>query len=162
MGFGLAVLIRPCDLARDVVALRECLIEQQDFHRALEPSWPEGPAIVGAYVAYLEHACATHDGRILLADLDGDVAGFVCVASALRTGEPSDPATFAWVYELYVRAVYRRRGIATALMAEAEAFARGRGAKELRLGMLDRNVDAFSLYRARGFRAYTRVLTKPL
>jgi ribosomal protein S18 acetylase RimI-like enzyme len=47
-------------------------------------------------------------------------------------------------------------------MAEAAAFVRARGARELRLGVIDRNANARALYRRLGFRDYTRVLTKPL
>jgi ribosomal protein S18 acetylase RimI-like enzyme len=39
---------------------------------------------------------------------------------------------------------------------------RSRGARELRLGVLDRNANARALYRGLGFRDYVRVLTKPL
>jgi ribosomal protein S18 acetylase RimI-like enzyme len=47
-------------------------------------------------------------------------------------------------------------------MAEAEAFAHSRGARELRLGVLDRNADARALYRGLGSRNYVRVVTKRL
>lgn len=47
-------------------------------------------------------------------------------------------------------------------MAEAESFVRSRGARELRLGVLDRNADARVLYRGLGFRDCIRVVTKPL
>jgi ribosomal protein S18 acetylase RimI-like enzyme len=156
------VSVRPYDPARDAAALRACLVEYQDFHHALEPSWPEGAAIVDDYVAYLAAQCARHDGRIMLAEHEGEVVGFACVAASLHNDSPDDPATFAWIYELFVKAAFRRRGIGTALMAEAETFVRARGAKELRLGVLDRNVDARALYQGLGFRDYTRVLTKPL
>jgi len=47
-------------------------------------------------------------------------------------------------------------------MAEAESFVRSHGARELRLGVLDRNGDARAFYRSLGFRDYVRVLTKLL
>jgi ribosomal protein S18 acetylase RimI-like enzyme len=61
-----------------------------------------------------------------------------------------------------VKPTHRRQGVATALMAEAESFVRSRGARELRLGVLDRNADARVLYRGLGFRDCIRVVTKPL
>jgi GNAT superfamily N-acetyltransferase len=79
-----------------------------------------------------------------------------------RGDSPDDPATFAWIHDIFVSPEHRRRGVATALMAAAEAFARSRGAKELRLGVIDRNEAARTLYRELGFRDYVRVLTKPL
>jgi ribosomal protein S18 acetylase RimI-like enzyme len=156
------IAVRLYDAARDADALRACIIEHQDFHRALEPSWPEGKAIIDEYVRYLETQCATHDGRVIVAESTGEIVGFVCVAAATRNDSPDDPATFAWIHDIFVRAAHRRRGVATALMAEAESFVRSRGARELRLGVLDRNENARALYRGQGFRDYVRVLTKPL
>lgn len=159
---GLRVVVRPYDPARDAEALRACVVEHQDFHRALEPSWPEGKAILDDYVAYLEREMAARDGRLFVAEVDDAVAGFLCVVSAARGDSPDDPAVFAWVHDVFVRPAYRRRRVATALMAEAESFVRARGARELRLGVLDRNATARALYAGLGFRDYVRVLTKEL
>lgn len=156
------IAVRPYDAARDAEAFRACVVEHQDVHRALEPSWPEGKAILDDYVRYLETQCAAHDGCVLVADSGSGIAGFVCVVTATRGESPDDPATYAWVHDIFVRPEYRRQGVATALMAAAEAFVRSRGARELRLGVLDRNVDARALYRTLGFRDYARVVTKPL
>jgi hypothetical protein len=54
------IAVRLYDAARDADARRACIIEHHDFHRALEPSWPEGKAIIDEYVRYLETQCATH------------------------------------------------------------------------------------------------------
>ena len=156
------VSVRAYDATRDTEALRACIVEHQDFHRDLEPAWPGGASIVDDYVAYLEAQCSAHDGRVFLAERDGAVIGFVCAAAFVRNDSPDDPAPFAWVHDIFVKPAHRRQGVATALMAEAESFVRARGAKELRLGVLDRNVNARALYQVRGFRDYTRVLTKPL
>jgi ribosomal protein S18 acetylase RimI-like enzyme len=156
------IAIRAYDGARDAQTLRALNIEHQDFSRALEPSWPEGTAVVDQYVAFLEKECAAHDGCVLLAESRGGVVGFVCVVASTRGDSPDDPATFAWIHDIFVSPEHRRRGVATALMAAAEAFARSRGADELRLGVIERNTNARELYRGLGFRDYTRVLTKPL
>jgi GNAT superfamily N-acetyltransferase len=159
---GSAVAVRPYDRARDLDALRALNVEHQDFSRSLEPSWPDGETVVDDYVAYLDREVATRDGCVFLAEVEGQIAGFVCVVSATRNDSPDDPAVFAWVHDIFVRAAHRRRGVATALMAAAEAFVRARGARELRLGVIDRNAGARVLYQRLGFRDYLRVLTKAL
>src|SRR4029450_4514149 len=53
-------IVRVYDAARDAEALRACIIEQQDFHRHLESSWPEGRLIVDEYAKYLQTQCAVH------------------------------------------------------------------------------------------------------
>jgi ribosomal protein S18 acetylase RimI-like enzyme len=156
------VVIRPFDAARDRQSLRECAIDQQNVHRGIEPSWPDGDAIVSDYLTYLDTECAAHNGCILMAHCGEHVAGFVCVVATTRGESPDDPAPFAWIHDLYVKPEHRRRRVASMLMAEAERFARGKGAQLMRLGVLDRNEPARSFYARHGFRAYTHVLTKPL
>jgi aminoglycoside 6'-N-acetyltransferase I len=156
------ITIRPYEPSRDLEALRALNVEHQDFSRMLEPSWPPGKDDVDRYVAFLERECATHDGCELLAEADGKTVGFVCVVSATRNDSPDDPASFAWVHDIFVRPEHRRQGVATALMAAAESFAGSHGARELRLGVIDRNADARAMYRRLGFRDYLRILTKPL
>ena len=156
------IRVRLYDVARDAEAFRACIVEHQDFHRALEPSWPEGKTIRDDYIAYLDRQCAEHDGQILVAEVADTIAGFVCVVASTHGDAPDDPAVYAWVHDIFVRAEHRRQGVATALMAAAETFARSRGARELRLGVLDRNANARAMYRGLGFRDYARVLTRPL
>jgi ribosomal protein S18 acetylase RimI-like enzyme len=54
--------------------------------------------------------------------------------------------------DVEVRAEYRRRGIASALTAAAEAEARARGYDRLRLGVSISNEPAQELYRGCGYR----------
>lgn len=154
------IVVRRFDPTRDAESLRSCIIDHQNFHRSLEPSWPSGDAIIGDYVAYLEAECAVHNGCIIMADYAEQTAGFVCVVASTRGESPEDPAPFAWVHDIFVKPEHRRQGVATVLMAEAERFARSQGARVLRLGVLDRNEHARALYVRHGFREHAHVLTK--
>jgi len=156
------VVIRPFDAARDAESLRACLIDHQNFHRRFEPSWPDGDAVVNEYLRYLDTECAAHKGTILMAYSGEHAAGFVCVVAAMRGESPDDPTPYAWVHELYVKPQYRRRGVASLLLAEAERFARGEGAHVLRLAVLDRNEGARHFYTTLGFGERAHVLTKRL
>jgi ribosomal protein S18 acetylase RimI-like enzyme len=156
------VVIRRFDAARDAASLRECVIDQQNFHRNIEPSWPDGDAIVGDYLAYLDAECAAHNGCIVMAHSGQQAAGFVCVVATTRAESPDDPTLFAWIHDIYVKPEHRGAGVASLLMAEAERFARGEGAHVLRLGVLDGNERARRFYGRHGFREYTHVLTKRL
>ena len=156
------IAIRRFHADRDAQALRECVIHQQNFHRTIEPSWPDGNAIVGAYLAYLDAECAAHNGCIIMAHSGPQAAGFICVVATTRGESPDDPTPFAWIHDLYVKPKHRGQGVARMLMAEAERFARGAGAQAVRLGVLDGNARARRFYEKHGFREYTHVLTKPL
>lgn len=156
------VVVRRFEPARDAPALRTFLIEHQNFHREIEPSWPSGEAVAATYVHYLETVCAAQNGCIFMAECDEQPAGFICVVASMRGESPDDPAPFAWVHEVFVTAEYRRRGVGRELMAEAERFALAEGAHVLRLGVLDRNDNARALYATLGFREHAHVMTKAL
>jgi len=156
------VVVRRFDATRDAESLRACVVEQQDFHRHLEPSWPAGEAIVGDYLAYLDAECAAHNGCIIMAECGQQAAGFVCVVAATHNDAPDDPAPFAQIHDVYVKPEYRGQGVADMLIAEAERFARSNGARLMRLGVLNGNGRARTFYSRHGFREYARVLTKSL
>lgn len=153
--------IRPYDPAQDAGALRACIVEIQDYHRALE-GWPPGEAIADTYLRWIAERCRAHEGCIFLAEEAGAVLGFVCVLGSVPGDAPDDPEACAFITDLLVRGGNRRRGVATLLLSHAEAYARACGAHTLRLGVLARNTDAGAFYDRAGFRDYVRVLTKPL
>ena len=156
------IVIQRFDAACHAESLRECVIDQQNFHRGIEPSWPDGDAIAGDYLAFLNAECAAHNGCIIMAHSGQRVAGFVCVVATMRGEAPDDPKPFALIHDIYVKPEHRGAGVANMLMAEAERFARGEGAQVLRLGVLDGNKRARRFYAKQGFREYAHVLTKPL
>ena len=156
------LVVRRFDPARDAESLRNCIIDHQNFHRSLEPSWPSGDAIVSDYMTYLDTECAVHNGCIIMAEYAEQTVGFVCVVASTRGESPEDPAPFAWIHDIFVKPEHRRRGVASVLMAEAERFARSEGARVLRLGVLDRNEIARAFYVRHEFREHAHVLTKIL
>jgi diamine N-acetyltransferase len=86
----------------------------------------------------------------LLAVADGAFAGYAMV----REGKsPADVAASKPVelWRFYVDRPWQGRGLARALMDAVEAAARARGARELWLGVWERNVRAQAFYRKCGF-----------
>jgi putative acetyltransferase len=85
------------------------------------------------------------DGPVLelVAELDGRVVGSV-VVSARENGE-------AWLSKLFVDAAVRGRGIGRALLDRAEAEARSRGSRRLRLETRTIYREAVRLYEANGW-----------
>lgn len=86
----------------------------------------------------------------LLAEVDGELAGFAMV----RDGKaPPAVATVRPVelWRFYVDKPWQGRGLARALMTAVEDRARARGARELWLGVWERNARAQAFYRKCGF-----------
>jgi ribosomal protein S18 acetylase RimI-like enzyme len=154
-------MIRDYEPAQDRRRLRSCVVELQDFERALEPALPKGEAMADRYLAYMLERCAGTAGRIFVAEEDGVVVGFVGVLARV-VPEPDEAQAYAYVSDLVVLPAYRRRGIGRALLERAEAYARREGAGTLRVGVLAKNEAAGRLYRSKGFSDYTIHLNKPL
>ena len=158
-----AIAVRDYDERRDAEAVRACVIELQDYERQREPAMPEGRAMVDAYVALLLARCSTWNGRVFVAELGGEVVGFTCVWGRVPSEEPDDdPADYAYISDLLVRAPYRRRGVGRALMIAAERYARDCGVEVLRVQALAANTGATSFYAANGFDQFQIELAKRL
>jgi ribosomal protein S18 acetylase RimI-like enzyme len=154
-------MIREYEPSRHRGQLRVCVVELQDFERGLEPTLPKGEAMADRYLAHVLDRCAGAAGRIFVAEEDGAVVGFVGVLARV-VPEPDEAQAYAYVSDLVVLPAYRRRGIGRALLERAEAYARGEGARVLRVGVLAKNEAAAGLYRSLGFGDYTIQLNKPL
>ena len=104
---------------------------------------------------------ATCDGleTALIAWAAAEAVGFACVrvTPAIGTRVPH-----ALLVELYVRAPYRRRGIARALVQQAEALALEQGAIHLVLYTGRQNLTAQAFYERLGFESLDITYEKPL
>lgn len=95
----------------------------------------------------------------LLAEDDGQVAGFAClrVVPCLLYAEP-----YAELTELYVDPAHRRRGVARTLIGAAEQLARSRGAAEVIIMTGVANAAAQALYRSAGYEIYAAALSRKM
>ena len=149
--------------ASDADALRTCVIGIQDAERAYEPRLRPGAQIADEYCEFLLEKCAEHAGTIFLADVEGEVAGYVAVLVHVAYEQLDEPpGEHAHVADLFVHAGYRGRGIGRALLARAEAHARAYGASELTIGVLSSNTPARTLYLSFGFTPELETLRKGL
>ncbi len=90
------------------------------------------------------HIFAPPEGRLLLAQVDGVVAGCACV----RTIGPS----LAEMKRMYVRPACRRQGLGRALMDACVDEMRAAGYTSMRLDSAGFMTGAHALYHAAGFR----------
>ena len=156
-------IIRDCDPDRDRNGLRSCIVEMQDFERSVEPMLPCGGEMADSYVELLLNRCSGTSGRVFVAEADQTVVGFVCVIARVDPDEPDEEATpYTYISDLVVLPAYRRRGIGSALLRHAEAYARERGMTLLRINVLAKNQLAGQLYRNLGFSDYRIQLVKRL
>ena len=145
----------------DAAAVRQCVVALQEHERTIDPRLRPGEAMADAYCEQIHARCRRADGKIFVAEQDGVVVGFVAVLARETFKELDEPTgSYAFISDLVVLAPYRRGGIGRKLLARAEAFAREAGARELRIGVLARNVEALRLYQAAEFTPHLEVLAK--
>lgn len=68
----------------------------------------------------------------------------------------------AHIFLLYVASEHRRRGIGTALMHQAETWARERGDRQIGLQVFESNQPALALYQSLGYQTQSLWMVKPL
>ena len=129
------------------------------YDRALPPE-----AIGGWYVENQLRECAAANGVLLIAELDGAVAGYASLLAEVSSAGDHDEIDYlyAYVQDLGVAQALRGRGIGTALLAACEERARRAGRKWLRISVLAANADADRLYRRLGFAPHISMLEKAL
>lgn len=158
----LAAIIRPARVS-DRSALESLFCQLQDYERTIEPNRADAESICRAYIDRLEQLCAAQAGAIIVAEVDGQIAGFVCVLGRVDSNEMIEAdREFAYVSDLYVAPDQRGGGIGEKLMGAAEDHARSCGARRLRVGVLAANPGAYRFYRKRGFRESELVLEKQI
>ncbi len=163
MSSATQLLIRDYCAASDLDQLRLCVVELQDFERELDLRMPAGETIVDEYVSQLISRCGKYDGKVIVAEVDGVVAGYVCIWNKVPSEELDEGEfEYAYVADLLVREQYRGKRLGRILLEAAEANAREGQAKYLRIGVLTENKLAHDLYLSMGFANYSAELEKTL
>ena len=91
---------------------------------------------------------ATVRSEVLVADVDGEVAGMVAVSSGPRF---AGPGRYGHLSGLAVAASHRRRGVGTSLLKAAESYAFGWGCDRLELTSSRSRQAAHDFYRSHGY-----------
>ena len=74
MGTSMAVLVREYR-SQDAPLVRRCIVELQDFERAIDPRLRPGDSMADAYWDQLQARCATKNGRVFVGEVDGTYRG---------------------------------------------------------------------------------------
>ena len=143
--------------------LERCIAELQAYERSIEPNRVDPDAIAASYRQRLVTQCHGCAGRIFVAELRGEVVGFVCVLAHVSSEDPieKDPE-HAYIPDLVVMPEHRGAGVGRALLAAAETYAVSEGARVLEVDVLAANTIARKLYATLGFREAEIRLSKEI
>jgi GNAT superfamily N-acetyltransferase len=146
------MIVRAYDSKADTQQLRDCVIELQNFEREIDPRMPSGEEIVDDYIVAMLFRCRMCDGQVLVADIDGEIAGYVTMLNRVQSDDLDDgDLEFGLIADLLVRKAYRGTGLGRELIAAAETFAKEHDVRWLRISVMAQNAAARSLYAATGF-----------
>lgn len=144
--------IREYDRGADSIQIRKCVIELQDFERKLDPRLPTGEEIADMYITETLQRCRACDGQILVAEVDGDIAGYVTLLNRVQSDDLDDgDVEFGLIADLVVREKYRGAGLGRKMMAAAESAAMAGNVRWLRISVMAANGAARQLYSSAGF-----------
>ncbi len=147
-----AVKVREYSHGSDFEQLCECVVELQNFERQIDPRLPSGEDIVDEYVKQMQFRCRSCDGQILVADIDGDIAGYVTLLNRLQSDELHEGDTeYGLIADLIIKEKHRGIGLGRKLMEAAEGAAKAYGVRWLRVSVMSANDDARRLYSTSGF-----------
>jgi GNAT superfamily N-acetyltransferase len=146
-----------------MTGLRECLIELQEFERRMDPRMPPGAAIADAYLTDMFVRCGDCGGRILIAEVDGNVAGYATVLPRVRSEQIEDgDLEYGLISDLVVLENHRGLGLGKKLLQAAELYAKACKVRYLRIGVLAGNQVAQKLYASADFSPLYTELEKVL
>ncbi len=156
------ISVRPA-VGEDDANLRRAIVELQEHERQISTTRLPGEQIADRYLAWL-HAQVAVDGAILIAECDGDFAGFVACRIRAEDYPAETPASnrFGYISDICVMPPWRGRGIAGRLLAAAERHLARSGIDRLRIVSLANNAAARAAYARSGFAPYEISFEKPL
>ncbi len=97
--------------------------------------------------------------EIVVAELDGTIAGFAVLNHIVRPENPfMYERDFLDIDEFCVDEAFRRQGAASAMIRFIRDFAAEKGYRRLELNMWEFNGDALAFYKAVGFRTFRRYM----
>lgn len=118
--------------------------------------WPSDT--LAERVAQFDAALTGGRGGLLIAEIDGEAVGFAECAVRTDYVEGTDGGPVGYLEGIYVREAHRRAGIARALLAEWEAWARGRGCRALASSCELENTQSLAFHLGAGFQEVNRLI----
>ena len=138
----------------DVGSLADIYQASAEHHQRLDPSLYSTPDYLALRERYAKRLPLPGDEEILVAEVDGEVVGWIEMLLRPATGQPRmmrDALSVA--LDIAVLPEHRGHGVGSLLVEAAETWATERGAEVMTLSTHVANFDAIRFYQERhGFR----------
>jgi ribosomal protein S18 acetylase RimI-like enzyme len=142
--------------------LRAAIIELHEHERSLHDSRLPGEEAADAYLEWMLGEAAERGGAVLLAEVEGAMAGFAAgwIVEEDILEETPDSNRFGYVSDVCVLQSFRGRHIAAKLIEALEQLLCESGVMRIRLSTLAANAPARSAYERAGYTPYEIVYEK--
>lgn len=147
----------------DKSSVESCFIELQSYECNISADRKPGTEISDKYVKYLLEECAKNQGKLFVADVDGEVIGFIC-GWVEDAGQEiiRQPERQLYVSDFVVTNQHQHQGIGKQLLEKMEEYGKEIGVTSIILEVLEKNEVARQAYEKYGFDGYQRILVKKL
>ncbi|MCY4062312.1 MAG: GNAT family N-acetyltransferase [Chloroflexi bacterium] len=137
--------------AADAESIGHLWAEMVAYHAALDPETFR-PAERGAerYARGILDRLRDADARVLVAEIDGAVVGYVNGVVADITTELFIPLRCGLLADIYLQAAFRRRGLGKQLVERLMLWFRSRGVNHIEWHVSARNHEALAFWKAVG------------
>jgi GNAT superfamily N-acetyltransferase len=150
---------------KDAEGITRTYMESAEFHAGLDPeryALPDAQDILTRYREGRQQPPSSVDAVTLIAELRGEIVGFVDV----RLDQSPDPMhrriTYCHVVEIAVSDRHQHHGVGGYLLRAAEEWGQQRGAEFAILEYLAKNKRAGEFYQRMGYRAAAHSVVKRL
>ncbi len=152
---------READL-RDLPAI--CALGQvvNLLHHHVWPSIFAGPSDPARDAAHWRQSIGQPNATTFVAEHAGELVAFATVMVVDESNPRLQPMRYAHVGSICVAEVFRGQGLGKQLMALADQWAIGRGARDMRLNVWAFNEAALAFYRELGYDVRAVFLGRPL
>jgi ribosomal protein S18 acetylase RimI-like enzyme len=134
-------------------------LELIEHHRRLSPTNPSAPNLREVLADEIRRGTTRSRCRLLVAERADARIGFL-FAEVETTGGSAELVPAGWIHELWVAPDERRRGVASALVAEADAFFAARSVQRVSVRVESANDEALRYWIRRGFAERARILER--
>jgi ribosomal protein S18 acetylase RimI-like enzyme len=145
--------------AEDREAILAFWLDLVEHHRRLSPANPPAPNLREVLAGEIRRGTTRARCRLLVAERAGERLGFL-FAEVEGSGGAAERNSAGWIHELWVAPAERRCGVASALVAEADAFFTAHGVRRVSVRVESANDDALRYWSRRGFGEQARILER--